>query len=74
MGSGDVQPLVPNEPAQLRFDLLPISILFKEQHRIRLVVSFAEPVTPRLEPAPTVRIHRDAAHPSSIILPVIRGG
>jgi len=72
MGSGDVEPLVPNEPAQLRFDLLPISLLFKAEHRIRLVVTFAEPVTPRLEPAPMVWIHRDAAHPSSITLPIIK--
>jgi predicted acyl esterase len=73
MGLGDVQPLAPNEAVQLRFDLLPMSLLFKEGHRIRLVVTFAEAVTPRLEPAPMVRIHRDAAHASSITLPIILG-
>jgi hypothetical protein len=36
------------------------------------VVTFAEAATPHLEPTPIVRIHRDAAHPSSITLPVIQ--
>ncbi|HKP57367.1 MAG TPA: CocE/NonD family hydrolase [Polyangiales bacterium] len=71
MRAGDAQPLTPDEPVQLRFDLLPISIRFPEGHRIRLVVTFADAVTPKLSPVPSVRIHRDAAHPSSITLPII---
>ncbi len=67
----DVMPLVPGEPTLLRFDLLPISIVFKAGHRIQLKLSFADPVTPRVTPAPTVSIYHDAAHPSSVTLPVI---
>jgi putative CocE/NonD family hydrolase len=71
MRAADAQPLVPDQPVQLRFDLLPISILFPAGHRIRLVVTFADTVTPKVSPAPAVRVHRDAAHPSSITLPII---
>jgi predicted acyl esterase len=67
----DVVPLSPGEPAQLRFDLLPISMVVKAGHRLRLVLTFAEAVTPKLEPAPRVRIYRDAAHPSVLTLPII---
>ena len=67
----DVQPLTPNEPTQLRFDLLPISFLFKAGHRIQVTLSFADSVTPRVMPAPSVSIYRDAMHTSSITLPII---
>jgi uncharacterized protein len=67
----DAQPLVPGEPTLLRFDLLPISIVFKAGHRIRLSLTFADAPTPRLRPAPTVTIHRDATHRSTLVLPII---
>ena len=67
----DVMPLTPNEPTLLRFDMLPISFIFKAGHRIQVTLSFADSVTPRLTPAPTVSIYRDATHASSITLPII---
>jgi hypothetical protein len=67
-------PLVPGEPARLDFELLPTSQIFKAGHRIRLVISFAEAATPRLMPAPSVKLYRDATHPSALMLPVIPGG
>lgn len=68
----DVEPLVPGEPAQLSFDVLPFSMVFEEGHKIRLIVTFADgDRTPKLDPAPTVSVYRDAAHPSSITLPII---
>ena len=39
----DVTPLVPGQPAELQFDILPISMIFKAGHRIRLVVEFRRP-------------------------------
>ena len=36
------QPLTPGEPAQVEFDVLPISYLFKQGHRIRLTLNFAD--------------------------------
>jgi predicted acyl esterase len=67
----DVQPLTPGEPTLLRFDLLPISIIFKAGHRIQVKLSFADTATPRITPAPTVSIYHDVMHPSSITLPII---
>jgi uncharacterized protein len=73
----DVSPLVPGEPAQLLFEMMPISMIFKAGHQIRLVVTFSSgPATPRLDPAPMVTIHRESTRRSSITLPSvpIRGG
>ena len=67
----DVTPLVPGEPVKLSFDLLPTSQVFKAGHRIRLLLSFAEAVTPKLMPAPELTLYRDAAHPSALTLPII---
>jgi uncharacterized protein len=68
----DAAELVPNEPTELKFDLLPISTTFRKNHRIRLVITFsAGSATPQITPAPTVTVMRDAMHRSSISLPVI---
>lgn len=74
----DVQPIVPAQPTELRFDLAPISWVFKKGHRLRLVLVNASParhagvprLTPVLDPAPVVHYLRDAVHASSITLPV----
>jgi uncharacterized protein len=70
MNQADAQPLTPGQPTELKFDVYPISIIFKAGHRIRLVLTFADSVTPKLTPVPTVSIYRDAMHPSSITLPI----
>jgi putative CocE/NonD family hydrolase len=67
----DVSPLVPGEPAELVFEILPISMVFKAGHRIRLVINFADRTTPKLDPAPKVTIYRDSTHRSYLTLPVI---
>jgi putative CocE/NonD family hydrolase len=69
----DVTPLVPGEPAELVFDILPISMIFKAGHSIRLVINFAAPATPKLDPAPKVTIYRDSTHSSYVTLPIIEG-
>ncbi len=67
----DVAPLVPGEPTELVFPILPISMIFKAGHKIQLAISFAGRGTPRLDPAPEVTIYRDKAHLSVVTLPVI---
>lgn len=67
----DAMPLVPGEPTEISFELLPISMIVKKGHRIRVVLTFASPATPQLSPAPTVAILRDAMHRSSLSLPII---
>jgi uncharacterized protein len=71
----DAQPLVPNEPARLRLDLLPTSTIVKAGHRLRLTVAGADPrqrsrnVT--FDPAPTLAIHFERGHVSELTLPII---
>jgi putative CocE/NonD family hydrolase len=67
----DVTPLVPGKPAELEFDILPISMIFKAGHRIRLVMNFADRATPKLDPAPKVAIYHDSSHRSYVTLPMI---
>ena len=67
-----VTPLTPGKPAELVFDILPTSMIFKAGHRIRLVISFADPrSTPKLDPAPRVAIYHDSTHRSYVTLPII---
>ena len=69
----DAYPLVPHEPAQLIFDLLPVSYLFKKGHRIRVAVAGADRDHFVLIPKdpPTITLYRRPWHASRVILPVI---
>jgi putative CocE/NonD family hydrolase len=70
----DVVPLTPGKPAELVFEILPISMIFKAGHSIRLVINFADTrSTLRLDPAPKVTIYRDSTHKSYVTLPIIEG-
>lgn len=69
----DGRPLIPGKPAQLVFDLLPVSYLFKKGHRIRVALAGADKDHFALIPdePPTVHVHRAKERPSFIELPVI---
>jgi putative CocE/NonD family hydrolase len=72
--AADIAPLEPGVPAELVLDLMPTSVLFHRGSRIRVVVTAADEYTFRTargSPPPTIRVLRDADHPSRIILPVI---
>ena len=66
----DVSPLVPGQPGELEFPILPTSIIVKAGHRIRLAITFSGRGTPRIDP-PEVTIYRDPAHQSFLTLPII---
>jgi uncharacterized protein len=70
----DAEPLSASEPAELVFDMLPLSQVFSAGHRIRLTITGADPREkdrPEVSPAPVVSIYRDRVHPSYVTLPVI---
>jgi predicted acyl esterase len=67
-----VQPLKADEPVQLEFDLLPISYVFKQGHKIRLTLNFADArATPKETPARQVTVYHGGNKPSVLTLPVI---
>ncbi|RPJ41951.1 MAG: CocE/NonD family hydrolase [Deltaproteobacteria bacterium] len=71
----ELAPIPAGEPVELVFDLLPISYLFRAGTRIRITVTCADADnfdTSVIDPAPNLRLLRDADHPSSIRLPVIQ--
>jgi hypothetical protein len=68
----DATPLAPGKPTELVFEILPISMIFKAGHSIRLVINFADArSTPRLDPAPKVALYHDSTHRSYVTLPII---
>jgi putative CocE/NonD family hydrolase len=70
----DATPLVPGQIAELKFDLLPTSYVFKEGHRIRVAIAGADKDHFRLPEGPPARLqyHRSRDCASCIELPVIR--
>lgn len=73
MSERELAPLVPGEVAELTFDLLPTSYLFRRGHRIRLALAGADRDAFALLPAtpPDWQVMRCAAHPSHLVLPVV---
>jgi len=73
----DAIPFTPGRPAELVFDCLPLSHVFKSGHRIRLTITGAdsrEKDRAELSPAPRITIFRDSVHSSHISLPIIPAG
>jgi hypothetical protein len=71
----ELKPLSAGEATEVLFDLLPTAYRFAEGKRIRVTLTFADAdnfETPKISPAPTVRLHRDRTRPSSIELPITR--
>jgi len=69
----DVMDLTPGEPVELAFDGHPTSNIFNAGHRIRITITCADKdnaATPVLSPPPTVRVYRNKAQASYVLLPV----
>ena len=66
-------PLVPGNPAELSFELLPISYRFSAGSAVRVAISGAD--ADHFAPVPNgareLTLHRDRHHPSRVELPVI---
>ena len=72
----DLAPIPAGKPVELVFNLLPTSYLFRAGNRIRITVTCADAdnfETPALDPAPKIRLLRDAAHASFVEFPIIHG-
>jgi len=68
----DMAPLTPNTPAELVFDILPTSHIFKAGHRVRVVIMTASKhALNYLRPDSTVTIYRNNVYASYVSLPII---
>jgi predicted acyl esterase len=65
----DVAPLEAGQTVEMNFALLPMSYVFKAGHRIRLTLSFSDPVNGASH---TVTVHEGGRRASQITLPVVR--
>ena len=70
----DAQLLTPGETAELRFELLPVSYVFKKGHAIRVAIAGADADHFLVFPSdpPTIRLHRGGGHASCVVLPVVK--
>ena len=71
----DAQPLVPGEVAELKFGLLPTSVLIKKGHRLRVAIAgHDKSVFARIPAAgtPVITVARNNRYASAIELPVVR--
>jgi putative CocE/NonD family hydrolase len=71
----DLAPILPGQPVELVFSLLPTSYRFSKGSRIRITVAFADADnfdTPIIDPTPTLQLLRDKNHPSFIQLPIVQ--
>jgi putative CocE/NonD family hydrolase len=66
---GDAKPVPAGQPVELKFDLLPMSYIFKTGHKLRLALTFADPQ--RRDNPPAVAILAGGSTPSAIDLPLI---
>ena len=64
------RPVPRDRPTELNFDFLPMSYIFPAGHRIRLELSFSDPLHREGAP-PAVSVLRGARSPSELTLPVI---
>jgi putative CocE/NonD family hydrolase len=69
----DALPLVPGEAAELSFDLLPVSHLFRRGHAVRVAIAGADKDNCELLPElpPSIELLRSRHYPSRILLPVL---
>ncbi len=70
----DLAPLVPGEPTELVFDVLPVSTVFGAGNRLRVTIVCADKdnlETPATSPPPRVTIFRNAKAASRLDLPVL---
>jgi putative CocE/NonD family hydrolase len=68
-------PLVPGEIAELKFALIPISVLLRKGHRIRIAIAGADKDTFARVPAvgePVISVLHNSQYPSNIELPVTK--
>jgi len=70
----DALPLIHGEVTELVFDIIPTSYVFRQGHAIRLALAGADQdhFGPLPGDPPEIHIHRNAAYPSRVELPVLQ--
>ena len=70
----DGSPLAAGGAGQITFELMPVSVIVRAGHRLRIAIAGADADTFRRIPeegAPFIMVYRSAAHPSHVALPII---
>jgi predicted acyl esterase len=67
--AADAKPVPAGEPVELKFDLLPMSYIFKAGHKLRVMLTFADPQ--RRDAPPPVTILTGGSGLSALTLPLI---
>ena len=72
--AADATPLAPGVPAEIEFEMLPMSYIFKAGHRLRLTLFFADPAAPTAPGNAEITVLRSPTTPSSVTVPIIPAG
>ena len=70
----DELPLKPGKVAELKFSMMPISVLIRAGHRIRIALAGADADTFERIPESgdaVYAVHRDRVYPSHVVLPLV---
>jgi predicted acyl esterase len=65
----------PGEITEITFELMPVSVVVRAGHRLRIAIAGADADTLRRIPeegAPIIMVYRSAARASHITLPIMR--
>jgi hypothetical protein len=70
--ASDAQRFAPGTAAEIEFEMLPMSYIFKAGSRLRLTLFFAEPAAPAaLNPKAKITVFRAPRTPSFVTLPLV---
>lgn len=70
----DAAPMEPNQETEIKFEMLPTSVLIKKGHRIRIAIAGGDKDNFVRIPAkgvPVIKLHRGGNNPSFVSFPVI---
>jgi predicted acyl esterase len=70
----DAEPLVPGEVTEIGISLLPVSVVIRKGHSVRVAIAGHDAAMGDRCPAegvPEIVLERNAGYPSRVILPVI---
>ena len=70
----DAAPMVPGKIEEVTFDILPVSYMLKQDHKLLVAISCADKhhFTVLDKPGDAIKVYYNAEYPSGVILPIMR--
>ena len=72
--AADAKPVPAGQPVELKFDLLPMSYIFKAGHKLRVTLTFADPQRRDTPPPVTMATFFSSENGDAAMVPPMSGG